>query len=232
MAQQVALNAVSGRELGSSSSRRLRSEGKIPGVVYGLTADPLAVSVEYAEARTALSGDAGLNALLNLSIDGAEQLCLVKEIQRHVVRDEVTHIDFIRVDANADIEVEVPLVLTGEAREVANVSGMVDQALFSVVIATKPTSIPNEIEVDISDMEVGDTIRVEDLALPEGVSPAMRLQATVATAMVTRSTLDAIREEEAAELAAELDESGEGAAAEGGEGAAEGEGADAEAGDE
>ena len=156
----------------------------------------------------------------------------VKEIQRHVVRDEVTHIDFIRVDANADIEVEVPLVLTGEAREVANVSGMVDQALFSVVIATKPTSIPNEIEVDISDMEVGDTIRVEDLALPEGVSPAMRLQATVATAMVTRSTLDAIREEEAAELAADLDESGEGAAAEGGEGAAEGEGADAEAGDE
>lgn len=201
MAQQIALQAVSGRELGSSSSRRLRRDGKIPAVVYGLEAEPLPVSVNYAEARIALTGDAGLNALLNLDIDGNDQLCLVKDVQRHVVRDEVTHIDFIRVDPNIDIEIEIPLVLTGEAKAVNLVSGMVDQALFSVVIATKPTSIPNEVEVDITDMEVGDTIRVEDLVLPEGVSPAMRLQATVATAMVTRSTLEAMRAEEAAELA-------------------------------
>lgn len=212
MAQQVALQAVSGRELGSSSSRRLRREGKIPAVVYGLEAEPLPVSVNYSEARVALTGDAGLNALLNLDIDGNDQLCIVKDIQRHVVRDEVTHIDFIRVDPNSDIEVEIPLILTGEAKAVNLVSGMVDQALFSVVIATKPTSIPNEVEVDISDMEVGDTIRVEDLILPEGVTPAMRLQATVATAMVTRSTLEAMREEEAAVLAAEMADGEEGAA--------------------
>ena len=201
MAQQVALKAETGRELGSSSSRRLRREGRIPAVVYGLENDPLPVSVEYSEARVALTGDAGLNALLNLSIDGQDQLCLVKDIQRHVVRDEVSHIDFIRVDANADIETEVPLILIGESKAVANVSGMVDQALFSVVISTKPTSIPNEIEVDISEMEVGDTIRVEDLKLPEGVAPAMRLQATVATAVVTRSTLEAMRADEEAEAA-------------------------------
>lgn len=201
MAQQVALKAETGRELGSSSSRRLRREGKIPAVIYGLDAEPTAISVDYREARVALTGDAGANALLNLAIDGADQLCLVKDIQRHVVRDEVTHIDFIRVDPNSNIEVEIPLVLVGEAKAVNNVSGMVDQALFSVVIATKPTSIPNEVEVDISEMEVGDTIRVEDLILPEGVSPAMRLQATVATAMVTRSTLEAMRQEEEAEAA-------------------------------
>lgn len=206
MAQQVALNAETGRQLGSSSSRRLRRDGKIPAVVYGLEAEPLPVALEYSAARIALTGDAGLNALLNLTIDGADQLCLVKDIQRHVTRDEVTHIDFIRVDATSDIEVEVPLVLVGEARAVANVSGMVDQALFSVVISTKPTSIPNEIEVDISDMEVGDAIRVEDLQLPEGVSPAMRLQATVATALVTRSTLESMREE--AEADAEEGEEG------------------------
>ena len=213
MAQQVALKAQSGRELGSSSSRRLRREGRIPAVVYGLAAEPVPVSVDYSEARVALTGDAGLNALLNLAIDGEDQLCLVKDIQRHVVRDEVSHIDFIRVDANADIEVEIPLVLVGESKAVNNVSGMVDQALFSVIIATKPTSIPNEVEVDISDMEVGDTIRVEDLVLPEGVSPAMRLQATVATAMVTRSTLEAMRADEAAEAAAEAEEGGEAPAA-------------------
>lgn len=199
MSQQVALKAQSGRELGSSSSRRLRREGRIPGVVYGLERDPLPVSVEYIEARNALTGDAGLNALLNLTIDGTDELCLVKDIQRHVVRDEVSHIDFIRVDPDADFELEVPLILIGESKAVANVSGMVDQALFSVVISTKPTSIPNEIIVDISDMEVGDTIRVEDLQLPEGVKPAMSLEATVASAVVTRSTLESMREEEAAE---------------------------------
>jgi len=213
MSQQVALKAESGRELGSSSARRLRGEGRIPAVVYGLAADPLPVSVEYSEARVALTGEAGLNALLNLAIDGVDQLCLVKDIQRHVVRDEVSHIDFIRVDPDADFELEVPLILIGESKAVANVSGMVDQALFSVVISTKPTSIPNEIEVDISDMEVGDTIRVEDLSLPEGVKPAMRLEATVATAVVTRSTMDAMRAEEEAEAAAELEESGEAAPA-------------------
>jgi len=213
MSQQVALKAESGRELGSSSARRLRGEGRIPAVVYGLAADPLPVSVEYSEARVALTGEAGLNALLNLTIDGVDQLCLVKDIQRHVVRDEVSHIDFIRVDPDADFELEVPLILIGESKAVANVSGMVDQALFSVVISTKPTSIPNEIEVDISDMEVGGTIRVEDLSLPEGVKPAMRLEATVATAVVTRSTMDAMRAEEEAEAAAELEESGEAAPA-------------------
>jgi large subunit ribosomal protein L25 len=207
MSQQIALNAQTGRELGSSSSRRLRREGRIPAVVYGLESDPLAVSVEYSEARLALTGDAGLNALLNLTIDGNDQLCLVKDIQRHIVRDEVSHIDFIRVDPNADFELEIPLILVGESKAVANLSGMVDQALFSVVISTKPTSIPNEIEVDISEMEVGESIRVADLKFPEGVKAAMAAETTVATAVVTRSTLDAMRADEEAE-AAEVAEAG------------------------
>jgi len=218
MAQQVALKAETGRELGSKPSRRLRREGRIPAVVYGLSADPVSVSVDYSEARVALTGDAGLNALLNLDIDGDKQLCLVKDVQHHVVRDEVSHIDFIRVDPDAEMELEVPIVLTGEAREVMNENGMVDQALFAILISTKPTSIPNEIEVDISEMEIGDTIRVEDLVLPEGVSPAMSTEAAVATAMVTRSTLEAIQEEEEAEAEAEAEAAAEeGGATEGAE---------------
>lgn len=206
MAQQVALQADTGRELGSKSSRRLRREGRIPAVVYGLDAEPQSVSVDYSEARVALTGDAGSNALLNLTIDGKDQLCLVKDIQHHVVRDEVSHIDFIRVDPNSQMQMEVPIVLIGEAREVMNENGMVDQALFAILISTKPTTIPNEIEVDISDMEIGDSIRVEDLNLPEGVTAAMSVEATVATAMVTRSTLEAIQEEEEAEAEAEAEE--------------------------
>ena len=214
MADQVALQAATGRELGSSSSRRLRREGKIPAVVYGLDSDPTPISLDYGAARVALSTDAGLNALLNLEIDGNTELCLVKDLQRHVVRDEVTHIDFIRVDPNADFELEVPLVLVGEARAVANVSGMVDQAMFALAISTKPTSIPNEIEVDISEMEVGDTIRVDMLNLPEGVVATDDPETAVATALVTRSTLEAMRAEDEA---GEEGEAGEAAAEDAGD---------------
>lgn len=207
MAEQVALKAETGRELGSSSSRRLRNAGKIPAVVYGLGADPMPVALDYSAARVALTGDAGINALLRLDIDGADELCLVKDLQRHVVKDEVTHIDFIRVDPNAPMEVEVPLILIGDAKDVTNVSGMVDQALFSVLISTLPTSIPNEIEIDISEMQVGESLRVEDLVLPDGVEPAVSPETTVATALVTRSTLEAMRVAEEEELAAEEAES-------------------------
>lgn len=216
MPEQIALKAEVGRELGSSSSRRLRRTGMIPAVVYGMSSDPMPVAVEYAATRTALTTDAGLNALLTLNIDGATELCLVKDLQRHVVRDEVTHIDFLRVDPNAAIEIEVPLVLVGEARAVANVSGMVDQNMFTVTLATLPTAIPNEIEVDISEMEVGDTIRVEDLVLPDGAEAAMDGETAVANALVTRSTLESMREAEEAEAAAEAGE-GETAGAAAGE---------------
>lgn len=216
MAEQVALKAESGRELGSSSSRRLRRSGKIPAVVYGLGTEPMPVALDYAEARVALTGEAGTNALLQLEIDGNNELCLVKDLQRHVVKDEVTHIDFIRVDANAPMEVEVPLVLIGEAREVTNVSGMVDQAMFSVLLSTKPTDIPNEVELDISEMLVGDSLRVEDLKLPAGVEAALSPETTLATALVTRSTLEAMRIAEEEELASE---EGEDAPAGGGESA-------------
>jgi len=221
MADQVALKAATGRELGSSSSRRLRREGKIPAVVYGLSSQPLPISLDYMAARSALTTDAGLNALLNLEIDGTAELCLVKDLQRHVVRDEVTHIDFLRVDPNARIELEVPIILTGESREVANVSGIIDQTLFTITVATLPTTIPNEIVVDISDMAVGDSLRVEDLVLPDGVVAAMDGDSTIATATVTRSTLEAIRAEEEAQLAADeadLGGDGGGAAGDAGEG--------------
>lgn len=212
MADQIALKAVTGRELGSAASRRLRRDGQIPAVVYGLENDPIAVAVDYREARIALTSDAGLNALLNLEIDGTAELCVVKDLQRHITKDEVTHIDFLRVDANAAIEVEVPIVLIGEARAVTQVSGMVDQNLFALNVATKPTAIPNEIEVDISEMEVGDTIRVDQVSLPDGVEAATDPETTIATAMVTRSTLEAMRADEEAD--AEGDDDGASAGSE------------------
>jgi large subunit ribosomal protein L25 len=214
---ELVLTATTGRPQGTRATRRLRSEGKVPGVVYGLGADPVAVSVEYSELRGVLTTDAGLNGLIALEVDGGSQLCIVKELQRHPVRGEVNHVDFIRLDPDVEVAVDVPIVLLGEAKKVLDENGMVDQPMFSLLVLSKPDAIPNELTVDVSHLEVGSSIRVGDLALPAGVRTEIDTDDAVAIGTLTRSTLEAIAEDEAAEAEAEAellssDEGGESAA--------------------
>src|SRR4051794_9800126 len=167
---EITLPARSGRPTGSRPSNRLRAEGKVPATVYGLGGDAVTVSVEWRELRQALTTDAGMNALINLEVDGHQsELTIVKELQRHPIKRNVMHIDFLRVSRDIAIEVDVPIVLMGEAEQVTREGGLVDQALFQLTIRAKPGSIPNELTIDISGLTIGDTLRVSDLALPEGV---------------------------------------------------------------
>lgn len=200
---ELLLTAHTGRVTGTRSSRRLRREGLVPAVVYGLGADPVSVAVEWPALRKALTTDAGVNALLTLNIEGDEQLSIVKEIQRHPTRRDVIHVDFIRLDANTEVEVEVPVILTGDAKKVTDVSGMVDQTLFTMAVLSKPNAIPTELTIDISELEVGEAIHVSDVALPDGVRTEMDGEETIASALVTRSTLEAMRADEAAEAEGE-----------------------------
>ena len=214
---ELLLTAHTGRLTGTRSSRRLRAEGMIPGVVYGLGADPVSVAVEWPALRKALTTDAGVNALLTLDIEGEQQLSIIKEIQRHPARRNVTHVDFIRLDANVELSVDVPILLEGEAKNVTQVDGMVDQNLFSLAIFSKPDAIPTELTIDISELEVGEAIHVSDIVLPSGVRTEVDPEESIAVAVVTRSTLEAMREEDAAEAAADAAEAeGEEDAAEGG----------------
>jgi large subunit ribosomal protein L25 len=167
---EINLKATTGRELGSGPSKRIRAEGNVPGVVYGLDADPIAVTVEWRPLREALTTEAGLNALIDLDVDGEIALTVVKELQRHPIRGNVLHIDFLRVSADAEITVEVPIVLEGEAKAVLSDGGTVDQLLYALAINAKPADIPNELTVDISGLEVNGAIHVGDIALPAGVS--------------------------------------------------------------
>jgi large subunit ribosomal protein L25 len=203
MSDQLLLTAETGRDEGTRSSRRLRREGRVPAVVYGLDADPVTVSVAWPDLRAALTTDAGTNAVITLEIDGAQQLSIVRDIQRHPVRRDVIHVDFLRVTADQQIEAEVPIVLIGEALEVTRANGMVDQTLYNLTVSAKPAEVPDEIEVDISEMTLGDSIHVGELALPAGVTTSVDAETSVAQSMVTRSTMEAMAEEEAADAAAE-----------------------------
>lgn len=216
---EVLMRAEVGRVQGSRASNRLRGEGKIPGVVYGHGSDPVSVAVPRRELRAALTTDAGMNALINLEVDGTTHLTIVKDLQRDPVRSAVTHVDFIIVSRDEVVTVEVPIVLEGEAEQVVKNDGTLEQQLFSLTVSATPGSIPNDIVVDVSAMAIGDSVRVGDLAMPPGVSTEVDPEEPVVLAQVSQAALEAeALDAEAAEAeAAEGDESGE-AAEDGSEG--------------
>ncbi len=209
---ETILNATTGRELGGSATRRLRAEDQIPAVVYGMGMDPLSVAVDRRELRVALSGSAGLNTILDLTVDGTMYPSIIKEVQRHPVRLNITHLDFIQVDLNAEIVVSVPITLTGESSEVNNNNGLIDQIMTEVEVSTTPRNIPDEIVFDVSNMDMDSTITVADLEVPAGVTATTDPDAAVVTVSIMRTPVldaEAAEAEEGAE-AAEGEEGEEG----------------------
>ena len=166
----ITLTASIGRIAGSRSSTRLRTDGLVPAVVYGLGRDAIAVSVPWPDLRRALTTEAGLNALITLDVDGQKDLAIIKDLQRHPVRRNVLHIDFLRVDPDAPVAVEVPLILVGEAKLVEARKGIVDQPLKSLTVKAKPADIPSQIEIDITNLDIGVAITVETITMPAGVT--------------------------------------------------------------
>lgn len=168
MADQLTLTADTGRPTGSRASRRLRAEGKIPAVVYGSETEPTAISVDWPELRAALTTEAGLNALITLDVDGDQKLTIVKDMQRHTVRRDVTHVDFIVIDRDHALDVEVPITITNFDRpHLAEL--VVDQTMFSLPVSAKPGSIPNEFIVDCGELDVDAPIRAGHIEMPPGV---------------------------------------------------------------
>lgn len=229
---EITLAAETGRPTGSRASKRLRAKGMIPGVVYGLGREPVAVTVEWKALRAALTTDAGLNALLDLQVQGERRLSIVKDIQRDPILGSVRHVDFLLIEANTAITVDVPIHLEGEATNVINQQGTVDHNLQALTVSALPGDIPDNLTVDISGLEIGDTIRVGDVSLPSGVTTEVDPEEAVVVAQVSAAAIEAEQlEAEAAEAAEEeaaegeegaVDEGGaEGEAAEGGESDAE-----------
>jgi large subunit ribosomal protein L25 len=213
---EVSLVADVGRVKGSAEARRLRTAGKVPGVLYGHGIDPQSLSVGSRELRAALTSDAGLNALISLDVGGERHLAMARQLQKHPVRRSIDHIDFVIVRRDEVVSAEVNIHLVGEALEVERADGLVEQQMFSLVVHAKPGDIPNAIEVDISELTIGEAIRVGDLTLPAGVTTEVDAEDTVVAGQATRAGAE---EEEEGEAAAAGAEAGE---AEGPDGAQEG----------
>jgi large subunit ribosomal protein L25 len=207
----VVLAAETGRPKGSRSARRLRREGKIPGVIYGHGTDPLPVAVGARELRVALNGEAGANQLLSLDTGSGTFLTLARDMQRHPVAQTVTHVDFVIVRRDEVISADVPITLVGEALEVQHGDGLVEQQMFVLPINALPMAIPSGLEADISELTIGGQVRVSDLTLPAGVTTEVDPEIAIAIGQPPRVTVE---EEAAAEAEGEGEE---GAAEEGAE---------------
>jgi large subunit ribosomal protein L25 len=168
--QQETLQATQRVTSGSRASNRLRREGRVPAVVYGRDVDPTAVHVSSQDLYTVLHTQAGLNAIIELDIDGGDPvLTVAREVQRHPVRGDIQHLDFIEVRMDTEIEAEVGVEYVGTPIGVREDGAIIETLQASVTISALPTAIPSSIQVSIEDLGLGDTLKVTDLPAVDGV---------------------------------------------------------------
>lgn len=149
----------------------MRREGQIPAVVYGVGIDTQEIAIERRSLLGVLNTEAGLNALINVQVEGGDEvLTVAREVQRDPVRGDITHLDFIKVSLDIAIDAEVGLEFVGTPQGVKDEGGFIETVENAVMISALPTAIPTSITVDISELGIGDTLKVEDLPVIDGVT--------------------------------------------------------------
>ncbi len=169
------LNAQTRSLQGSGASRRLRRANKVPGIVYGGTAAPAMIELDHNELIHALRKEAFHASMIGLKVDGVEQSVLLRDAQMHPYKPLVLHIDFLRVDATHAIHQKVPLhFVNGDICPGVKLGGgAVTTAMVEVDVTCLPQNLPPFIEVDLKDMQAGQTIHVSQITYPQGVKPVM-----------------------------------------------------------
>lgn len=204
----ITINAELRKEISKKSRKELRSQGKIPAVIYGITAESIPITVNLGDIKGIMKSENKDNSILRITQgDKAKFDAMIKEIQYDYLSDHIIHVDFIRIDLNKPVEVEVPVVLEGEPIGVKTEDGLLEFIHRDILVRSLPTSIPKEIRIDISGLHIGQSIKVENLAKSDAyqlLSPAN----TVICAVAAKA------KEEVVEVAA-APEAAEGAAVEG-----------------
>jgi large subunit ribosomal protein L25 len=201
---QVSLRAEAGRATGSRESRRLRRTGRVPAIVYGKSIDPIDVAVDSHDLHMALHTEAGSNALINLEIEGHDVvLTMARVVERHPFRNEYRHVDFVTVSLDETVHAEVAIHFEGTP------VGVIEGGVFSpnrthVIVETLATNIPSFIELDVSEVEIGGSLRIEDLPEMDGVTYTEDLDAVVMSVTTPAAEIEEPEEvegEEGEELA-------------------------------
>ncbi|MFO1464461.1 MAG: 50S ribosomal protein L25/general stress protein Ctc [bacterium] len=178
--ERLQLTANLRAKTGKGVARQLRAQGAIPAVLYGQGQEALPLSVNLRDFTKAMSSSSGTNALVDLKIEGKEQIpVMVKEYQAHVIDRHFLHVDFLKIDLTKKVTVEVPIQLVGKAPGVKE-GGILEHITRSLRVNCLPTAIPRALEVDVSNLNIGDNLHVHDVKLPEGVELVPGADETVA----------------------------------------------------
>ncbi|MGY1459650.1 MULTISPECIES: 50S ribosomal protein L25/general stress protein Ctc [unclassified Luteimonas] len=165
------ITAASRKDEGKGASRRLRHAGKVPAVVYGGDSAPQSIQLDQEKTWVASQHEWFYSSIMDLEVDGKVQRVLLRDMQRHPYRQLIMHLDFQRVSENVAIRVNVPLhLVNAETSPAGKTAGVVlTQELNEVEVTCLPGKLPESIEVDLANMQMGDTVHLSDLVMPEGV---------------------------------------------------------------
>ena len=166
----ITVNALVREDQGKGASRRLRKEEKVPSIIYGGTKEPLMISLNIHEITHLLEDENTFTSVLDLVVGKSKDSVVIKDIQRHPAKNTVFHVDFLRVDAKHALVTTTPLHFIGmEENEAIRLGNMLNQFVVSIEISCLPQDLPHGINVDVTNLELGEHLTLTDLILPEGV---------------------------------------------------------------
>jgi large subunit ribosomal protein L25 len=196
--------SASARDIGGKGvARKLRSEGRIPAVVYGHGREPQPLSINSRELDRLLDHIAAEATVIDLDIDGKPARTLIREIQRHPFKRQILHVDFQELVAGEKISVRLPIILVGVPDGVRLDGGILDQTMRELEVEVDPSNIPNHVDIDVTKLTIGSSIHVRDITLPEGVEVLDDGDASVCVVSAPRAAVEAVVAEETEAVAAE-----------------------------
>ena len=218
----VSFNATAREKGGKGAARQLRSRGQVPAVIYGHGREPMSLSLNARDLDKMLGHIQAESTVIEVTVEGHTAKTLIREIQRHPIKRQILHVDFQALVAGEKVVVSIPIVLIGTAEGVKLEGGVLEQPLRELEIEVDPSNIPDHVELDVTNMMIGDSLHVSDLKVPEGVEiqddPETSVAVLAAPRAVIEETPAAEGVEGAAEGAAEPEVIGKGPSDEEGEG--------------
>lgn len=199
----VSFSATARDATGKGAARTLRSKGQIPAVIYGHGREPQALSLNARDLDKLLGHIQAESTVIEVSVGGTTAKTLIREIQRHPIKRQILHVDFQALVAGEKVTVNIPIVLTGVAEGVRLDGGVLDQTLRELEIEVDPSNIPDRIEIDVTNMVIGDSLHVSDLKVPAGVEVLNDPETSVAVLAAPRAVIEEVPAAEAVEGAAE-----------------------------
>lgn len=191
MSKHITMTAALRDRAGKGNARATRRSGKVPAVIYGDNKPPVLIALDNIQITKALHSGHLFTHLCDLTVDGQKHTVLARDVQMHPIKDTPDHVDFLRVSEKTVITVEVPVHVTGQDKSPGvKAGGVLNIVLHTLEVSCRADQIPEEIMVDISDMDITDTIKVGDLKLPAGVKPVADAEDTLISMAIVEEEVD------------------------------------------